>query len=444
MASPKILFFVFFFLIVGLIQSFAFWSFKKFTKKNPYIPFIPKNRLRGKIWTVLTVLPFIIFNLPYIYLVTNHMDFSTLPQWLYKLYVIPFFIFQAAIIFLGILFLVMKLVKLPFLLFYYITNKIRFFKQKYSAYKENKTYQKFDNSRRRFIKAGGVLLTGYAFTSASIGVLRKDEYVVTNQEVFIENLPMELNGLRVLLISDIHSGPYMQEGQMKHYCDVLNSYNADIILIPGDLTNSQRTEAAPFTKAFRDIKAKHGVYATLGNHDYFHDAEYVAKAVINETPVKLMRNESRIIEINNKKLLLMGMEDTRTSGANLDPVVYQYFDKTVAGAKDLVKSGNIEFDSIPKILLYHKPYFFEDFSKEKIDLTVSGHTHGGQIVFAKYGNFNLSIAAAVSKYVEGFFTNGNNNMYVSRGIGAVGLPLRLNCPPEITILTLKQKSPAEN
>ena len=372
------------------------------------------------------------------------MDFSSQPKWIYNIYIIPFFIFQAAIIFLGLFFLAINLIKLPFMIFYWITNKIRFFKQKYSFYKEKKAYKKFDESRRKFIRAGGVLLTGYTFTSATIGVLKKDEYEVTNKDVMIENLPPELQGLRILMISDIHSGPYMTEGQMKDYVDVINSYNADLILIPGDLTNSQRDEVYPFTKGFRDIKAKYGVYATLGNHDYFHDAEYVANAVINESPIKLMRNENKILEINNKKLMLLGMEDTRSSGANYDPKVYEYFNKTVAGAKENAKQNNIAFESVPKILLYHKPYFFNDFSKEKIDLTVSGHTHGGQVVFAKFGKLNLSIAAFVNNFVEGMYKNGNSSMYISRGIGTVGLPLRLNCRPEITILTLKQKSPAES
>ncbi len=442
--GSRIWFFVIFFTVIGIIHFFAFWSFRKFGNSNPYFPFIPKNKTREKLWKVVTILPFIILNIPYIYLVTNRMDFSTVPRWIYNLYIIPFFIFQAGVIFLGLLMLALKLIKLPVFLFYYLTNKFRYFKQKYSKVKENRDFKKFDESRRKFIRAGGVLLTGYTFTSATIGVIKKDEYAVTEKDIFISNLPAELQGLKILLISDIHSGPYMGEEQMKEYVDVLNSYNADLILIPGDLTNSQRDEVYPFTKAFRNLKAKYGVYATLGNHDYFHDAEYVAKAVLGETPIKLMRNENKILEINNQKLLLMGMEDTRTSGANFDPVVFKYFDKTVADAKENLRVNNLAFESVPKILMYHKPYFFNDFSKEKIDLTVSGHTHGGQIVFAKLGSLNLSIASFVSNFLEGLYKNGNSNMYITRGIGTVGLPLRLNCRPEITILTLKQKSPAES
>lgn len=442
--GSRVWFFVIFFSIIGLIHFSAFWSFRKFGNSNPYFPFLPKNKTREKLWKILTILPFVLLNIPYIYLVTNRMDFSSVPKWIYVLYIIPFYIFQATVIFLGLLLLILNVIKFIVWLIYFITNKFRFFKQKYAKIKEKREYKKFDDSRRKFIRAGGLLLTGYTITSATVGVIQKDEYSVTEKDIDIANLPLDLQGLRILLISDIHSGPYMLEAQMKEYVDVINSYNADLILIPGDLTNSQRDEVFPFTKAFRNLKAKYGVYATLGNHDYFHDAEYVAKAVMNETPITLMRNENKILEINNQQLLLMGMDDTRSSGAKHDPVIYKYFDKTVADAKENLKANNLSFESVPKILIYHKPYFFDDFSKEKIDLTVSGHTHGGQIVFAKLGGINLSIASFVSNFLEGLYKNGNSSMYVSRGIGTVGLPLRLNCRPEITILTLKQKSPAKS
>jgi predicted MPP superfamily phosphohydrolase len=336
--------------------------------------------------------------------------------------------------------LIIKVIKLPFQLFYFFSKKFTYFKQKYEKIREERAFKKFDNSRRKFIRAGGILLTGYVFSSASVGVLKKDEYEVTEKNIEIVNLPPELVGLKILLISDIHSGPYMLEYQMKEYVDVINSFDADLIFIPGDFTNSQRTEVHPLTKAFKNLKAKYGVYGTLGNHDYFHDAEYVAKAILNETPVNLMRNENRILDIKNKKLVIMGMEDTRSSSAKYDPEIYKYFNDTVSGAKENALKNNIEFSSAPKILLYHKPYFFNDFSKEKIDLTVSGHTHGGQIVFAKLAGINLSIAGFVNKFIEGLYKNENSSMYITRGVGTVGLPLRLNCRPEITILNLKQKS----
>jgi len=86
--------------------------------------------------------------------------------------------------------------------------------------------------------------------------------------------------------------------------------------------------------------------------------------------------------------------------------------------------------------LCHKPYAFDEIAKRDFDLILAGHTHGGQVVPFKYGNINISFAALVSKYIEGLYKIGKSNMYVSRGIGSVGLPIRVNCPPEITKITL--------
>jgi uncharacterized protein len=88
-------------------------------------------------------------------------------------------------------------------------------------------------------------------------------------------------------------------------------------------------------------------------------------------------------------------------------------------------------------MLCHKPYYFREMLDKNIDLILSGHTHGGQVVLARVGKLNLSIAAAVSPYISGLYQEKNSKMYISDGIGTVGMPIRLNCPPEITILTLE-------
>ena len=185
------------------------------------------------------------------------------------------------------------------------------------------------------------------------------------------------------------------------------------------------------TSAFRDVKAKHGIYGSLGNHDFFQDADYVAKALNNESPIQLLRNEHRVLKINGKELYMMGIDDTQSSGAKMDEVLKYY------GAMDeFLKKNETAFSTAPKVLLCHKPYGFDTLATKEIDLILSGHTHGGQVVPVKFGTFNLSFAATVSKYIEGIYKIGKSNMYVSRGIGSVGLPIRINCPPEITKITL--------
>jgi predicted MPP superfamily phosphohydrolase len=147
----------------------------------------------------------------------------------------------------------------------------------------------------------------------------------------------------------------------------------------------------------------------------------------------MLRNKSDIIKINGKDLCIMGVEDRRDSGTARYSILIDYIDKTIQDTKE----ENKNFDAIPKILLCHKPYIFNEISDKKIDLVLSGHTHGGQIVFVKFGNINISIAASVSNYISGYYREGYSQMYISRGIGTVGLPIRLNCPPEITVLSLE-------
>jgi predicted MPP superfamily phosphohydrolase len=351
-------------------------------------------------------------------------------------YIIPFYVFQAAVFFIGLYLFVGKIIKSPFSMLNFLLSKIDYTKEKLEKFKRKKKIVKFDSSRRKFITTSTVLVSGYAFVGAGAGVLKKDDYEINYIDIKIKNLPNDLKGTTISLASDFHSGPYMQEELLRDYCDIINDLKSDLILIPGDLVNSNKTEAVFFSNAFKDLKAEHGIYACLGNHDYFSDPDYISDVLRNDTPIKLLRNDFGILEINNKKLCLLGVEDTRVSGGTYDEVVLDYLDKTIVRTKVKFLNDNTSYENTPKILLYHKPYIFPDIKDEKIDLQLSGHTHGGQIVLAKIGNVNLSIAASVSHYVQGLYKEGDSQMYVSRGVGVVGLPIRLNCPPEITKITL--------
>jgi predicted MPP superfamily phosphohydrolase len=268
---------------------------------------------------------------------------------------------------------------------------------------------------------------------AGWGVVNKDNYEITYQKIRIKNLPQVLKGTTITLVSDFHSGPYLKEDALRDYKDIINDLKSDLILIPGDITNSNTDEAVSFANAFKDVKAKYGIYASLGNHDYFSDPNAIAEIVDNNTPIKVLRNNSKIIKVRGKEICILGIEDTRGSGGGYDSIIMNYFNETINKTRGKL---NGKFDTTPKILLYHKPYLFKDIKDKKIDLMMSGHTHGGQIVLAKFGNINLSMAAAVSNYVSGLYKEGDSQMYVSRGVGCVALPMRLNCPPEITQITL--------
>ncbi|MCY7362199.1 MAG: metallophosphoesterase [Ignavibacteria bacterium] len=419
----QLIFFTVIFSILFGLQFLVYHTFKKFVTLK-----VPDH----KYLKIISNSAFILFNLPYLYIIYNRVNSNTISEIVYD-YVFPFFyIFQGAVIFIGLYLFIGKLIKAPFSISVWFLKKFENFRKFF----EKPEVRKIDNSRRLFISTSAALVSGYAFTGATLGVLNSHDYEIVKNEIKIPNLPTELKGTTISLICDIHSGPYMKEEMMKEYVDVINDLKSDFILMPGDFTNTDKMEVHPLANAFKNLKASKGIFGTLGNHDYFSDAEYVAKIISNETPVKLLRNSSELININGKYLNILGCEDTRKSGIESDPVLMNYFDTTFGIAKKNITDKNLNYLDIPKLALIHKPYFFEQLAEKNTDLILSGHTHGGQVVLAKFGNVNISFAGAVSKYISGLYESGNSKMYISRGIGSVGLPIRFNCKPEITRITL--------
>jgi predicted MPP superfamily phosphohydrolase len=419
----RIIFFSIFLSIFFGLQFFVYKTFRKFVKSK-----FPNS----KSLKIISTYPFIVINLPYIYIIANGFSSANIPEPVYNFVFLPFYIFQGAIIFIGLYLLICKIIKTPFSISHWILNKFELFRKFFNK----PEIKKIDNSRRAFIKTTTALVSGYAFTGATLGVLNSHNYEIINKEIKIDNLPLELKRTTVSLICDIHSGPYMKEEMIREYTDVVNDLKSDFIFIPGDFTNSNKMEVHPVVNAFKNLKASRGIFGTLGNHDYFSDPEYIANVISNETPIKLLRNNSEILNIDGNNICIIGCEDTRQSGAAYDSILMRYLDITLDDIKKKLTVQNLNYDEIPKLALFHKPYFLEEMVDKNLDLIFSGHTHGGQVVLANFGNVNISFAGAVSKYISGLYESGKSKMYISRGIGCVALPIRFNCPPEITKITL--------
>ncbi len=413
------------FLFIGILlglQTLVYFTFINYWKTTKF--YKPSHR-----WIVL--IPFAVFNVSFIIIsIVWGRNFAP-PEWFKIIALYPFYVWIAATFFISLWLLIGKIIKLPFQIPVWIAKIFRPMRNKIKALKEKKAVKTVDLSRRKFVRYATMGISTYAFAGAAYGMMKHDSYEIDYKDIKIDNLPPELKGTTITLLSDIHAGQYMNEEEMRDYCDVVNSLGSDIICIPGDFVNYESRDIHMLTSGFRDMKAKYGVYGSLGNHDFFQNPDYVSKALLNESPVQLLRNEHRVININGKELYMLGIDDTQSSGARMDEVLKYY------GAMDeFLKTNDPKFNTSPKVLLCHKPYGFDTLAKKDIDLILSGHTHGGQVVPVKFGNFNLSFAATVSKYIEGLYKIGKSNMYVSRGIGSVGLPIRINCPPEITKITL--------
>lgn len=288
--------------------------------------------------------------------------------------------------------------------------------------------------RRRFLYAAGMGAVGFATTASTRAAMDAGrEHLVERIVVRIPNLPEPLKGTTIALISDIHSSVFMIREDMERYVKVVNNLKAEMIFVTGDFVNSKLREVYPFAEAFSGLSAPLGVYGVTGNHDYYTgNIEKVAQEV-GQCGIRLLRNENFAIEKNGTKLWLLGMDD----GDIYDVKPYLESGKSVTGNIENLVAGIP--DGAPRIFLCHKPYPFEEYSQLGMDLMLSGHTHGGQVVIAHMDNVNLSFAALASRYISGLYrarSNRRSQLYVTRGVGTVGLPLRVNCPPEVTHIVL--------
>ncbi|HEY6171218.1 MAG TPA: metallophosphoesterase [Candidatus Kapabacteria bacterium] len=286
-------------------------------------------------------------------------------------------------------------------------------------------------SRRKFLHMGIIGTSVLAASGCVAGIANRNKIDITRKTITIPNLPQSFKGTTISLASDIHSGPYMSEEELRHIVKTINSLGSDMILLPGDFVTSNRNEVEGIAETFHELSAPMGVFATTGNHEYYVDVDLVCD-VLDESKIKVLRNDNHIFEKNGEKLYLLGVDDMDADGikGHLDGKESEHVSAVFKGVPDTAAT----------ILMNHKPYRFDEYSHMNVGLMVSGHTHGGQIVFARVFDTTLSFSRVASKYVEGLYTHENDKrisqMYVSRGLGTVALPMRFNCPPEITQITL--------
>ena len=378
----------------------------------------------GRKWAVLTLtLLFLLFNAMIVAAAIVQPSLLQLPQWALLVFVYPFFIWHGAVFFVGLVLLLLFLVKLPFRIGMFFARRIHPVRERIESIQESRPFRQFDASRRVFLRRSMEGLTALSFAGNAYGLaIGRNCYDINKAEFVIPNLDPALDGFSIALVSDIHSSAFMTRQQMDECVREVNALRADLIVVPGDFVNSMVDEVYPFAESFANLKAPLGVYGVMGNHDFYtRDPELVAKEV-DGCGVRLLRDDKTIIEKNGAKLYLVGVDDVGRSW-----------------------TGNVRLDQaigsaplpIPRILLCHRPYYLEEAATRKIDLVLSGHTHGGQIVFAQFGGMTLAPAALASRYIWGPYRVDQTQMYVSRGIGTVGIPVRLNCPPEITRIVLK-------
>ncbi len=295
----------------------------------------------------------------------------------------------------------------------------------------------FDPGRSRFLSQMAVLVGLAPLATLTYGISRRHAYQVRRVRIPINALPAGLEGLRIVHISDIHSGSFTDHHSVAEAVRLINAQKPDLVFFTGDLVNTLADEALPFVPIFKQIRARYGVYSVFGNHDYgdYHrwpgaEAKAANLRLLedihrNQLGWDLLRNEHRTLQINGATLDIIGVDNYSAL-------------KRFQKYGDLAKAWQGTRGDL-KLLLSHDPTHWElqvvpDFPD--IAVTFSGHTHGMQFGIDIPGWIKWSPAQYVYKQWAGLYRKGEQYLYVNRGLGYLAYPGRVGILPEITVVEL--------
>lgn len=330
-----------------------------------------------------------------------------------------------------------KLVTVIFLLMDDIRRLIQWGGEKlYGQFSSGEPVQTAGISRSVFMSWLGLAIGGSLMSAFMYGFTNRYRYQLRKVKLQFPNLPEAFRGLKMIQISDIHSGSFSDKKAVEHGVKMILEQNADIILFTGDLVNDEAVEMKSYRQMFGRLQAPMGVFSILGNHDYgdykhwSNPAEKKQnlerlKQLQSDMGWRLLMNEHVVLEKEGQQIALLGIENW---GAKANFPKYGRLDEAYAGT-----------EKYPfKILMSHDPSHWDAQIRPEygdIDLTLSGHTHGFQFGVEIPG-FKWSPVQYVYKQWAGLYEEGRQKLYVNRGFGFLGYPGRVGILPEITVIEL--------
>jgi uncharacterized protein len=313
-----------------------------------------------------------------------------------------------------------------------------------------------DPSRRYFFRTATALAGAAPFLSVMYGfAAERLDYRVRRVEIPTANLPPALDGMKIVQLSDIHLSGYMSRADVRRAVQMANELGADLAVVTGDLITGASDPLADCVEEIRELRAPLGIFGCNGNHEIYARAEDAAQHLFAQAGMKLLRHENVQLAFRSAQFNLLGVDyqRERTPGGQRLPML--------PGLAPLVRRD------MPNILLSHNPNTFNRAAELGIELSLAGHTHGGQIQ-VEILDHRLSPARFITDYIAGAYfrplsmpatdnralKDANHRaanalpafsharpplsvLYVNRGLGTVGAPVRLGVPPEITLITLR-------
>ncbi|HLX61220.1 MAG TPA: metallophosphoesterase [Planctomycetota bacterium] len=271
-------------------------------------------------------------------------------------------------------------------------------------------------NRRRFLKSAvkgtaGALVGGAIYSCVEATWLR-----VVHDRITMPALPPSFRGFRIAFLTDLHHGPWTGLAYVRCAARMANELEADVVLLGGDYCHNAPEFIEPCIEALGDLRAAMGVYAVMGNHDHYQSSA-LTRGAFEKNKIRELKNDGVWLERNGERLRVAGVDDFWMGGPQLQP------------ALDGMRADE------RCVLVSHNPDFVDQISDPRVGLMLSGHTHGGQIVFPLIGA-PIVPSCHGSKYIQGLMRTPNNLLFISRGLGTVTPPLRFGCRPEINLIEL--------
>lgn len=280
-------------------------------------------------------------------------------------------------------------------------------------------------ARRQFLERAAVLVSAMPFVAAGYGLLRgRLEVEVTRQRIILPRLPKAFEGFRIVQLSDLHISPFMTAEQIRRCAEIANELRPDLIALTGDFLTWDAGAQGEVVQALAPLRAPYGVFGCLGNHEVYTKTEESITRLLDSAGIRVLRHETASIQSQGESLNLIGVD---FQGCHECPTFPP--ENYLRGVELLVFTDRVN------ILLSHNPESFDRAAQLGIDLSLAGHTHGGQLAL-EYVRRGLNLSRLGYTYTSGWYEKAGGQLYVNRGIGTIGFPIRLGAPPEITVFEL--------
>ncbi|MEO8370688.1 MAG: metallophosphoesterase [Candidatus Solibacter sp.] len=279
-----------------------------------------------------------------------------------------------------------------------------------------------DPGRRRVLNAAGGVLMAAPFAAVGYGsFIQRTDFRVREVDVPIDGLAPDLDGLRILHLSDIHLSAFLSEGEFAGVVDSTFALKPHLAVVTGDLISGHTDPLDACIRQLARLKSDAGTFACMGNHERYARVEAYTERQSAKAGIRFLRGQAQALRFGNATLNLAGLDFQPQRSRS----VY------LKGADRLILPG------ATNILLQHNPDVFPEAARQGYNLLLAGHTHGGQVT-VEILDQAFNPARFFTPYVYGLYRQGNATAYVTRGIGTIGIPTRLGAPPEISLLRLRK------